>query len=102
MMTQARWPNAKFTNKTLFDSKYWGRCADTGNDQGKNNNWTGTIKDLNDDQKYPALSSLNKNITGALVILNICSWNTLSAIITNTTANDSFQYKAYWKSSCLV
>jgi len=82
MMTNARWPNAKWSDKSIFNGKLWARLA-RGSKQG------GTIVD-----KGGRLKSTGLNMTGAVAILNIGSFTTFVAIVENHTANsDRFDFK---------
>ncbi len=85
MMTNARWPNALWSDKTVFLNEYWGKSAKnstrgTMNDNGKQN-----------------LAGSGLNATGAMAILNIGSFNTFTATVeghkpgqNNFTYDDTF------------
>ena len=60
LMTAARWPNSKWSDKSFFDHQYWRPCP---------NSERGTIVD-------DALAEANLDFTGAMAILNIGSWET--------------------------
>ena len=60
LMTAARWPNSKWSDKSFFDHQNWRPCPDSER---------GTIVD-------DALAEANLNFTGSMAILNIGSWET--------------------------
>ena len=60
LLTAARWPNSKWSDKSIFDHQYWRTCPDSER---------GTIVD-------DALAEANLDFTGAMAILNIGSWET--------------------------
>merc|ERR1712003_90338 len=94
MMTNARWPNAKWSDKSVFDGvNHWSKVANKLSRKGK-------ITNYNDDLKNSGL-----NMTGAIGILNIGSWNSFMAKIDSHvpgsnefTYTDTFgKYKQKWK-----
>ena len=66
MMTNARWPNAKFSDKSIFDGKRWPTMAE-GSGKGHV---------VNQGQSLP---NTGINMNGALAILNIGSFETFVA-----------------------
>ena len=77
LLTSARWPNAKWSDKSIFDNKFWRPCPDSER---------GTIVD-------DALADANLNFTGSMAILNIGSWETYVAEVeSHTPGNNNFTY----------
>ena len=67
MMTNARWPNANWSDKTLFDGRnHWAKTSEDS-ERGK-------IVDLGD-----SLMDSGLDMKGAMAVLNIGSWNTVVA-----------------------
>ena len=60
LLTAARWPNSKWSDKTIFDHQYWRPCP---------NSERGTIVD-------EGLAEAGLDVTGAMAVLNIGSWET--------------------------
>ena len=60
LMTAARWPNSKWSDKSIFDHQYWRPCP---------NSERGTIVD-------EGLAEAGLDFTGAMAVLNIGSWET--------------------------
>ena len=82
MMTNARWPNALWSNKTVFNASYWAKSSKIST--------RGVMVD--DGSKDLAGSGLNA--TGAMAILNIGSFNTFTALVqSHKPGNASFTYK---------
>jgi len=78
MMTNARWPDANWSKKTLFDgNKNWAKTSKTSK--------RGKIIDDGD-----ALKNSGKDMTGAMAILNIGSWNTFVAPVELHNPGDNF------------
>ena len=84
MLTPARWPNAKWSDKTVFDNQHWrpDGCCD--------NSERGLIVD-------DALSEANLNFTGSMAILNVGSFQSWAREVlhyepgsNNFTYNDNF------------
>ena len=65
LMTAARWPNSKWSDKFCFDHQYWRPCP---------NSERGTIVD-------EGLANANVDFTGSMAILNIGSWMTFVRMI---------------------
>ena len=95
MMTNARWPNAKWSDKTVFDgTNHWAKTS--------KNSEKGKIISLNDDLKDSGL-----DMTGAIGILNIGAWNSFMAKVDHHTPGsneftytDTFgNYPTKWKHS---
>jgi len=81
MMTNARWPDSLWSDKTIFLNKYWGKSS--------KNSTRGTM--IDDGEQDLAGSGLNA--TGAMAILNIGSFNTFTAIVkSHTIGQNSFKY----------
>ena len=77
LMTSARWPNSKWSDKSIFDNKYWRPCPDSER---------GTIVD-------DALAEANMNFTGAMAILNVGSWQTwVREVLHHEPGNNNFTY----------
>ena len=80
LMVPARWPNAKWSDKTVFDSQYWrpeGCCL--GSELGY----------MIDD----ALAEANLNFTGAMAILNVGSWETwVREVLSYDLGSNRFTY----------
>ena len=82
MMTNARWPNALWTEKTVFDSTYWGHSSEIST--------PGMMVD-----KDGLLGNSNLDMTGAMAVLNTCSWATfVSPVDAHTTGSNSFEYSS--------
>ena len=78
LLTAARWPNALWSDKTVFNSSYW-RPTLEGSDRG-------TVVD-------EALAESGLDMTGAMAILNIGSWQTYVAeVISHGKGNNKFSY----------
>lgn len=81
MMTNARWPDSLWSDKTIFLNKYWGKSA--------KNSRRGKMVD-NGEQD---LAGSGLNATGAMAILNIGSFNTFTAIVkSHRTGQNFFKY----------
>eukprot|EP00111_Clytia_hemisphaerica_P016485 TCONS_00048859-protein len=81
MMTNARWPNAKWSDKTIFDGKRWPTLAEGSR--------SGLI--IN---KGRSLADTGIDMTGALAILNIGSFETFVAKVENHRAGkNQFNFK---------
>ena len=77
LLTSARWPNSKWSDKSIFDNKYWRPCPDSER---------GTIVD-------DALAEANLNFTGAMAILNVGSWQTwVREVLYYEPGNSNFTY----------
>ncbi|XP_068675366.1 uncharacterized protein [Montipora foliosa] len=81
MMTNARWPNALWSDKTVFNSSFWAKSSNASTRGVMVENG---VKDL-------AGSGLNA--TGAMAILNIGSFNTFTAVVrSHKPGTSSFTY----------
>ena len=69
MMTNARWPNGLWSDRTVFLNKHWAK-SDKNSTHGKM---------VDSGEKNLAGSGLNA--TGAMAILNIGSFNTFTATV---------------------
>ena len=78
MMTNARWPNALWSDKTVFLNKHWAKSA--------KNSTRGKLVD--NGAKNLAGSGLDA--TGAMAILNIGSFNTFAAIVKDHAPGQNF------------
>ena len=78
LLTSARWPNSKWSDKSIFDNIFWRPCPDSER---------GTIVD-------DALADANLNFTGSMAILNIGSWQTFVAeVLSHVPGNNNFTYE---------
>lgn len=81
MMTNARWPNAKWSDKSIFNGRLWSRLA-SGSGHGY-------IKNLG-----PSLSETNINMSDALAVMNIGSFETFVAKVEGHAAGkNDFYFK---------
>ena len=78
MMTNARWPNALWSDRTVFLNKHWAKSDKSST--------RGTMVDSG--EKNLAGSGLNG--TGAMAILNIGSFNTFTAIVKHHAPGQNF------------
>ena len=78
MMTNARWPNALWSDKTVFNSSYWAKSS--------NKSALGVMVD----NGLKNLAGSGLNATGAVAILNIGSFNSFTAIVQNHAPGTSF------------
>ena len=69
MMTNARWPNALWSDKTVFNSSYWAKSSDK------------STRGIMVDNGLKNLAGSGLNATGAMAVLNIGSFNTFTAIV---------------------
>ncbi|XP_057290464.1 uncharacterized protein LOC130613156 [Hydractinia symbiolongicarpus] len=74
MMTNARWPNAKWSDKTIFNGTLWSGLSKSSK--------RGLIVNKGD-----GLKKTNIDMTGAMAILNIGSFNTFVAKVKHHKAN---------------
>jgi len=81
LLTSARWPNALWSDKTVFNNSFWGKCDSTSE--------YGSIVD----DGSLGLSSSGINATGAMAILNIGSFNTyVRPVLHHEPGSASFTY----------
>lgn len=78
MMTNARWPNALWSDRTIFLNKHWAKSAKSST-RGKM---------VDNGAKNLAGSGLNA--TGAMAILNIGSFNTFAATVEDHPPGQNF------------
>ena len=78
MMTNARWPNALWSDKTVFLNKNWAKSA-ASSTRGKM---------VDNGEKNLARSGFSA--TGAMAILNIGSFNTFTAVVKRHKRGDGF------------
>ena len=96
MMINARWPNAFWYDKSVFDYKRWGFSSKDSTYNLKES--TGVMID-NGTQN---LAKSGINATGAIAILNIGQWLTWAGIVTEHAAgNASFTYSVPAKPSAV-
>lgn len=82
MMTNARWPNALWSDFTVFNNSYWGKSAMT------------STRDKMVDNGDKDLAGSGINATDAMAILNIGSFNTFVAkVVSHTPGQNFFTYK---------
>ncbi|XP_022802159.1 uncharacterized protein LOC111339709 [Stylophora pistillata] len=81
MMTNARWPNALWSDKSVFNNSHWAKSASTST--------RGTMIDNGDKD----LAGSRFNVTGAMAVLNIGSFNTFTAKVeSHVPGRNSFTY----------
>ena len=82
MMTNARWPNALWSDKTVFKNSHWAKSASSST--------RGTMVD----NGVKDLAGSRLNVTGAMAVLNIGSFNTFTAKVeSHVPGRSSFTYK---------
>ena len=81
-MVMARWPNAQFSNKSIYNWSSWAQ-----GDEANSNNGL-----LNVDPSYHDMSSINHTLDSAHAILNIGSFRTWNRKINHTKGNNNFTY----------
>ncbi|WP_289053793.1 T9SS type A sorting domain-containing protein [Carboxylicivirga marina] len=81
----ARWPNTTFDNDEIYHHEKWAVC-DNGSAYGTVDN----IKSNGHGYDFPA--SLNKNISGGMVVYNFGSFKTWASAITSDISNNGFTY----------
>ncbi|CAL4127321.1 unnamed protein product, partial [Meganyctiphanes norvegica] len=81
LLTAACWPNALWSDKTIFNNTYWGQAADHWN-----------YGNMTDDGQQ-GLADSGINATGAMAILNIGSFNTyVRPVLHHEPGSPSFTY----------
>ena len=83
MMTNARWPDALWSDKTIFHGEQWAQVHEdvtTGSDK----------KMINKDS---SLGDLNLNLTDAMAVMNIGKWNTFVGQIKHNEGENFFTYE---------
>ena len=78
MMTNARWPNALWSTKTVFLNTHWAKSASS------------STRGRMVDNTVPSLAASGLNATGAMAILNIGSFNTFTASVESHTPTENF------------
>ena len=82
MMTNARWPNALWSDKTVFLSQHWAKSA------------AASKRGVMVDNGEKDLGGSGLDATGAMAVLNIGSFNTFTAVVQKHAAGQSsFTYK---------
>ena len=81
-MVMARWPNAQFSNKSIYNWSSWAQ-----GDEANSNNGLLTV-----DPNYHDMSSINHTLDSAHAILNIGSFRTWNRKINHTKGNNNFTY----------
>ncbi len=81
-MVMARWPNAQFSNKSIYNWSSWAQ-----GDEANSNNGLLTV-----DPSYHDMSSINHTLDSAHAILNIGSFRTWNRKINHTKGNNNFTY----------
>ncbi|CAL4155817.1 unnamed protein product, partial [Meganyctiphanes norvegica] len=81
LLTPARWPNALWSDKTIFNNSHWGHCD-------KDSSYGHII-----DDGYADLAESGIDATGSMAILNIGSWQTyVRPVLTHTSGSPDFTY----------
>ena len=81
LLTAARWPNALWSDKTVFNNSFWGKCDETSE--------FGNI--IDDGSQGLAESGINA--TGAMAVLNIGSFDTfVRPVLQHEPGSASFSY----------
>lgn len=80
MMTNARWPNALWSDKTVFLNEYWAKSSSSSK--------PGKMVDSGEKEKNLAGSGLD--VTGAIAILNIGSFNTFTKVVKSHKRRQNF------------
>ena len=83
MMTNARWPNSLWSDKSIFLNKYWAKSSPKSK-----------VDVMVDDGSQNLMGS-GLNMTGAMAILNIGSFNTFTAVVkSHAPKSNRFTYDA--------
>lgn len=77
----ARWPNAQFTDKSIFDHFNWAK--------GTNSGTTKTHIQVDTSNGYPNLAASGINAQGAMIIANVGNWKTWARTVTNHNAGQN-------------
>ena len=86
-MVMARWPNAQFSNKSIYNWSSWAQ----GDEANSTNDFSGNGL-LTVDPSYHDMSSINHTLDSAHAILNIGSFRTWNRKINHTKGNNNFTY----------
>eukprot|EP00794_Sanderia_malayensis_P003512 gene3512-4013_t len=90
MMTNARWPNSLWSNRTIFNGSYWSK-VDSATKPGIMVN------------KGDSLANTSIDMTGAMAVMNIGSFNTFVAKVESHTAgSNSFTYHDTFKNKHFI
>ena len=77
LLTPARWPNAVWSDRSVFENRYWRPCP---------HSQRGIIVD-------DSLAEGNMNFTGAMAILNVGSWETwVRKVLYHQPGSNNFTY----------
>jgi hypothetical protein len=91
MMTNARWPNALWSDKTVFQNQYWAHSHEDSTRGTASSNTSGVATMVDDGSAGLAASGLN--MTGAMAVLNVGSFNTfVKEVISHTPNEANFTY----------
>lgn len=91
LMTNARWPNALWQDRTVFDRKYWATMSSKGSKYKPDGECT-----LQDDGSSD-LAGSKINGTGAVAIMDIGSNFVYASIVDHhKPGDDSFTYTSHW------
>ena len=83
----ARWPNAQFKDKSIFEHKNWALGLEPSAGS------TDTYMKTDESGSLPKLSNINHDLTGAMVIANVGSWKTYARTVTSHSAGSpNFNY----------
>jgi len=81
----ARWPNAQFTDNSIYDHFNWAK--------GTNGGTTNTHIQVDFTNGHPDLAATGINAQGAMVIANVGNWKTWARTVTNhSTGQNEFDY----------
>ena len=91
----ARWPNAQFSDETVFNRSYWAEGTLTGSNNAYTKGWltdagpeTSVHSGLNE-----TINATGLNPVGAIAVMNLGSFRTNSRVITDwNSANGTFAY----------
>ncbi|MBL6807347.1 MAG: hypothetical protein ISQ54_07800, partial [Candidatus Poseidonia sp.] len=91
----ARWPNAQFSDETVFNRSYWAEGTLTGSNNAYTVGWltdagpeTGVHTGLNE-----TINATGLDPEGAIAVMNLGSFRTTSRVITDwNSANGTFAY----------
>ena len=82
MMTNARWPNALWADKSVFNNTYWAHSASS------------SVRGKMVDDGVAGLALSGLNMTGAMAVLNVGSFNTfVKPVRQHLPGEDSFTYE---------
>jgi len=82
----ARWPNAQFTDNSIYDHFNWAKGTDA-------NDGTSNTHIKVDNNGHPDLAATGINAQGAMVVANVGNWKTWARTVTNHSAGQNeFDY----------